>query len=186
MLRPGNKKEFKVSFSPDEARVVVSTAIVTIKEEEKSHARIVKMSGIGKFPFVHASDEKVNFEPMTVGTSESKRITLRNHSQVLALYSIKKINDDEKDTSFALSSRSGEIVPGGSETITVTYTPTLPGTITCTQYSINIHGGNELRFSAMGQSLGNNVYLSNTSIHFGEVQLESTTNRLLNVCNDSD
>lgn len=38
----------------------------------------------------------------------------------------------------------------------------------------------------MGQALGNNVYLSNTSIHFGEVQLEQTTNRLLNIVNDSD
>lgn len=34
--------------------------------------------------------------------------------------------------------------------------------------------------------MGTEVSLSSKSIHFGEVQLESTTNRLLNICNNSD
>jgi len=38
----------------------------------------------------------------------------------------------------------------------------------------------------VGQALGNDVSLSSNSIHFGEVQQLSTTNRLLNICNDSD
>jgi len=123
---------------------------------------------------------------MTVGKSETKKILLRNHSQVLALYSISKVNDDEKDCSFSLNSNEGRIQPGGKEEITVTYTPSIPGAFTCTQYNINIHGGNIVKFTCQGQSLGNDVYLSSKSIHFGEVQLESTTNRLLNVVNDSD
>ena len=43
-----------------------------------------------------------------------------------------------------------------------------------------------MKFSCFGQALGNDVSLSSNSIHFGEVQLESTTNRLLNIVNDSD
>lgn len=96
------------------------------------------------------------------------------------------MNDDEKDMSFSLSSKSGNILPGASETITVTYTPSMPGSATCTKYNISILGGNNLNLSCMGQSLVNDVCLSSKSIHFGEVQLESTTNRLLNVVNDSD
>jgi len=38
----------------------------------------------------------------------------------------------------------------------------------------------------MGEGLGNEVSFSTNSIHFGEVQMESTTNRLLNIVNDSD
>jgi len=34
---------------------------------------------------------------MTVGKSDSKVITLRNHSLVTANFDIDKINDDEKD-----------------------------------------------------------------------------------------
>ena len=38
----------------------------------------------------------------------------------------------------------------------------------------------------MGEAMGTEVALSSKSIHFGEVQLEATTNRLLNICNNSD
>jgi hypothetical protein len=38
----------------------------------------------------------------------------------------------------------------------------------------------------MGQANGIDVYLSNKSIHFGEVQQTGTTNRLLNIINESD
>jgi len=123
---------------------------------------------------------------MTVGKSDTKRISMRNHSLVKSIFSISKISDDEKDKSFSLSETEGEISPGGSKTIIVTYSPTMPGAYTCTQYSISILGGNHLKFNCLGQSLGNDVCLSAKSIHFGEVQLESTTNRLLNICNDSD
>lgn len=62
----------------------------------------------------------------------------------------------------------------------------MPGAYTFTQYQINVKGGNFMKFACMGQALGNDVSLSNTSIHFGEVQLEQTTNRLLNIVNDGD
>jgi len=42
--------------------VVVTTAVFIFKDDEKTHQRVLKISGIGKFPFVHASEEKLNFE----------------------------------------------------------------------------------------------------------------------------
>lgn len=48
-----------------------------------------------------------------------------------------------------------------------------------------ILGGNTLKLVVSGEALGMDVMLSTKSIHFGEVQLQSTTNRLLNICNDS-
>lgn len=90
------------------------------------------MSGIGKFPFVNISDEKLNFEQMTVGKSETKKITLRNNSLVVANFTVDKLNDDGKDQSFSLSISSGSIPPGGSSIIWVTYAPTIPGTFTFT------------------------------------------------------
>jgi hypothetical protein len=70
--------------------------------------------------------------------------------------------------------------------ITVTYQPTIVGQFTSTQFSIKILGGNEMKLSVIGQANGIDVYLSNKSVHFGEVQLTSVTNRLLNICNESD
>jgi hypothetical protein len=60
------------------------------------------------------------------------------------------------------------------------------GVISCTQYKIKTVGGNELEFSCTGMAQGYNVSLSVKSIHFGEVQMGTNTNRLLNIVNDSD
>jgi len=40
----------------------VSTVVFIFKEGDKTHQRVLKMSGIGKFPFVNISEEKLNFE----------------------------------------------------------------------------------------------------------------------------
>lgn len=123
---------------------------------------------------------------MTVGKSETKKVTLRNQSLVIADWTIEKLNDDGKDPSFTLSEMKGSIAPGSSTTIWVTYAPTMPGSFSCTQYQVSIQGGNLLKFTCIGEGLGNEVSFSTNSIHFGEVQLEQTTNRLLNIINDSD
>ena len=43
-----------------------------------------------------------------------------------------------------------------------------------------------MKLVCTGQSNGINVSLSTKSIHFGEVQVDANTNRLLNVVNSSD
>jgi len=185
-MRPGGKREISISFKPEEAKVIISTAVFTFTEGDKTCTKVLKMSGIGKYPYVNLSDDKLNFESLTVGKSLSKTVELRNHSQVTACFTIEKINDDGKDVSFKLSKESGTIVPGSSTNITVTYEPSLVGSFSNTQYSIKILGGNDLKLSCSGQALGSDVCLSSKSIHFGEVQLQNTTNRLLNIINESD
>lgn len=106
------------------------------------------MSGIGKFPYVNISHEKLDFESLTVGKTLTKNIQLRNHSQVKAIFNVERINDDGKDNSFSLSQTTGTIIPGGSCKITVTYQPMIVGQFSSTHYSIQILGGNELDFSA--------------------------------------
>jgi hypothetical protein len=150
MLKAGSKKEVTVTFKPEEAKVTVSTAIFKFKEGEKITQKVLKMSGIGKFPFINASDEKINFDQLTVGQQETKHITLRNYSLVTSKFEIEKINDDGKDLSFALSQKSGDIAPGSSQKITVTYTPTQVGAFTSTQYEIRVVGGNVLKLVCSG------------------------------------
>ena len=43
-----------------------------------------------------------------------------------------------------------------------------------------------MKLSVIGQANGIDVSLSSKSVHFGEVQLTSVTNRLLNIVNDGD
>ena len=61
------------------------------------------MSGIGKFPFANCTDDKLNFESLTVGQTGEKTFEIRNYSLVNAEFSFEKINDDGTDHSFTLN-----------------------------------------------------------------------------------
>jgi len=41
---------------------VVSTAVFKFSEGDKTDQKVLKISGIGKFPFVNSTEEKLNFE----------------------------------------------------------------------------------------------------------------------------
>jgi hypothetical protein len=144
------------------------------------------MSGIGKYPFISISADKIDFESLTVGKTTSQNVTLRNYSQVKAQYTIEQINDDGKDKSIVLNKYKGLIEPAGSNTITVSFLPRIVGQCTCTQFYVKVVGGNELKLTCKGEAQGIDVLLSNKSIQFGEVQQQSATNRLLNIINQSD
>jgi hypothetical protein len=68
----------------------------------------------------------------------------------------------------------------------VKYLPTVAGNISCTYYKITSDCGNELGLSVKGEAKGVDVALSANSIHFGEVAIDNSTNRLLNVQNNND
>jgi hypothetical protein len=129
----------------------------------------LKISGIGKYPFVNATEDKLKFDSLTVGQTGEKKVELRNYSQVRAVFTFEKINDDGTDLSFSLSETTGIIEPGSSRKITVRFKPTQSGAYSCTQYNINILGGNTLKLIVSGEALGMDVCLSTKSIHFGEV-----------------
>jgi hypothetical protein len=48
------------------------------------------MSGIGKFPFVSSTEDKLNFESLTVGQIGEKSFELRNYSLVKSEFSFEK------------------------------------------------------------------------------------------------
>lgn len=186
MMKGGSKQEITVTFAPTEAKVTITSAVFTFQEGSRSAKKVLKMSGIGKYPFVEISTDKIDFESLTVGTTTSQNVTFRNYSQVRALYTISLINDDGKDKSIVLNKYKGVIEPAGSDTITATFLPTIVGQCTNTQFRIDVAGGNELKLTCKGESNGIDVLLSSKSIQFGEVQMESATNRLLNIMNQSD
>lgn len=144
------------------------------------------MSGIGKYPFVEISQEKIDFEGLTVGKSKTQAVKLRNHSLVRAEYQVDLINDDGKDKSITLNKYKGVIEANGFESITAMFSPTIVDQCSHSQFRISVVGGNEVKLSCKGESHGIDVLLSTNSIQFGEVQKDSSTNRLLNIINQSD
>lgn len=174
-----------ITFTPEEAKVIIATAVIKFSGAEDG-SKVLKMSAIGKYPFLTINHEKFDFETLLVGKVAEKDVILKNSSLVPANFQVEKVNDDGKDLAFSIDNYSGSVPPGSSFKITVKFTPTIVGLTSCTQYRIKTVGGNDLHFSVIGHADCFTVRLSAVSVQFGEVQLTSNTNRLLNIMNDSD
>lgn len=97
-----------------------------------------------------------------------------------------KIDKDASDSSldgFTISPNEGEIPPGESFSVTVTYAPKIMGVSSSAKYWVKTHHGNKINIYATGNSLGVDACLSSRSINFGEVHLGNNTNRVVNVEN---
>lgn len=60
------KQEITVRFAPEEAKVVIATAVFKIFEAEEG-TRVLKISAIGKYPFLTINQERIDFETLLVG-----------------------------------------------------------------------------------------------------------------------
>lgn len=163
----------------------MASAIFKITEGDEGQ-KVLKMSAIGKYPFLTVSTTSIDFDTILIGKVDSKTITVKNNSLVSGQFTIEKAHDDGKDPSFSLDYYSGDVPPNSLFAITVKYVPSLVGTVSCAKYKLKTVGGNEAEFSVKGYAEGVTTSLSNKSVHFGEVQIGQTTNRLLNIVNDSD
>ena len=94
--------------------------------------------------------------------------------------------DDGKDTAIQIDFTEGSLLPGERANLTVTFTPCLATATSFVTFKVSSFAGNSIEFTAKGSAKGYDVALSTTSIHFGEVNLQSSTNRLINVVNMSD
>jgi hypothetical protein len=86
LLKPGLKQDVEIHFTPLEAKVIISTAIIEFIQGESVQQKVLRMSGIGKFPFLSINNDKLDFETLTVGRVETKHLQLKNQSQVKAKF----------------------------------------------------------------------------------------------------
>ena len=80
-------ENLQISFSPAQAEVIVSTIVIRMSNGDEE---VIKVSGIGKFPFLTISNTKVNFDSLMVGKRKVKEIILKNQSEVPARFEITK------------------------------------------------------------------------------------------------
>ena len=96
-LGPKQKKEIKISFKTDSAKVVIATIVIKLAEGGKESTYILKVSAIGKYPFITINSTNLDFENLLVGKTASKEINVQNSSSVPTRYEITKVSDDGKD-----------------------------------------------------------------------------------------
>ncbi|KAM3137891.1 hypothetical protein pb186bvf_009972 [Paramecium bursaria] len=180
---PGQKINFQLTYAPIQAEVVVASVILNIQHEDP---RVIKISGIGKYPFLQINTKKLNFESLLIGKSLTKELTIKNSSEVTASFVLQKVIDDEfKENAFNLDFNQGVIPPKSTFLIKVTYTPQILH-VSVIRYKILCQGGNELIFECIGNASQHLVYLSEKSINFGEIKIGNQAKQLLTVHNDSD
>jgi len=75
-LAPKQKKEVSISFKTDEAKVIIATMVVRVQEGANELSKVVKMSAIGKYPFMTLDAQSFDFENLLVGKSASQVFNL--------------------------------------------------------------------------------------------------------------
>jgi hypothetical protein len=101
-------------------------------------------------------------------------------------FEIEKAGEESDDTAFSIHPKKGAIPPESTFPVTIKYQPKLVGVWSNAHYTIQSKGGNYLNLSCFGVGIGYDVHLSAKSMNFGEVSLGNTTNRLVNVTNNSE
>lgn len=175
-----------IAFKTEEAKVIIATVVVRVSEGPNELTKVLKVSAIGKYPFITLDQTAFDFETLLVGKTASQVFTLQNSSLVPTSYTIERVSDDGKDMAIQVDHTQGQLTPGLQIKVTVSYTPTIAGVKSFTLFKVKAFGGNEIQFNCKGEAEGYDVALSSKSVTFGEVQVEATTNRLLNVVNASD
>ena len=184
VLSAKSKASISIGFIPVEATAIVSTMVVTIQNEEP---KIIKISAIGKYPFLSLSTSKLDFETLLVNKQITKELIIKNQSQVSAHFGIQQIYDDEfKDRAFQIDIKSGDIPSKSSFLIKITFKPTVVNLISVAHFSVECPGGNSLNFECSGVGTGYVVFLSTQSINFGETRLGAEKSHLLTIHNESE
>eukprot|EP00743_Colponemidia_sp_Colp-15_P004902 GILK01005283.1.p1 GENE.GILK01005283.1~~GILK01005283.1.p1 ORF type:complete len:1742 (+),score=283.35 GILK01005283.1:94-5319(+) len=174
--------ECELTFAPKDATVLVASAVCSVQGVEP---QIMKLSGIGKYPFLAAMDDRIHFESTLVGKVAERELILRNMSLVDATF---KVTAEERETDpvFVFRPTAGVIPPDGTLALSVTYTPTAVGAFNSSNFAIRTPGGNVVKVTCIGQAIGHSVTLSSKSINFGDVSSGNQLSRLITITNHSD
>ena len=81
-LGPKKKQEVTVTFLSDEAKVIVATIIVKLADGATEVTRVLKVSAIGKYPFITLDASDIDFETLLVGKTVTRVLQLQNSSVV--------------------------------------------------------------------------------------------------------
>jgi len=68
-LAQKQKQEIKITFNPTQAQVIIASALIKVKDLStgSEETKVLKMSAIGKYPFITISHSNVDFEELLIG-----------------------------------------------------------------------------------------------------------------------
>ena len=166
-IPPGGSSTITARFSPTDASVYVAECVCSVPSH-KSHT--MRVGGIGKYPFLAASAERLQFGGVLSGQRATSHFKLCNTSLVYGRFKIVRTISDVEPV-FTFSPSSGIVPPDGEQTIRVLYAPKVTGTFTNDLYEIRTPGGNAITIACEGEALGPEVQVSKEVINFGDLPI---------------
>jgi hypothetical protein len=167
-IAPGSAAKITAAFKPTEASVFVANCVCTVPGHT---THVIKLGGIGKYPFVAASAEKIDHGQVLTGQRSTTEFKLRNSSLVYARFKIVRTESDVEPV-FSFEPKSGIIPPDGELTIAVLYAPKVTGTFSSDHYEVRTPGGNTVPLEVVGEAVGPTITLSKDIVNFGDVSIE--------------
>lgn len=172
----GAIQEISIKIFPTSASVFVSQAqcfvgpgsgIPIVSEDiYKKNAVIpnpilnLRISAIGKYPFLALSDSYLNFNEVVSGLkSDVKEIILYNKNIVFTDFELISY-DNDRDETFLIEPKKGVIPPNGEVTIKVQFVAQSFGTFTLNRYSFRTPSGHDTLLTLQGVSLPPEVVFS--------------------------
>ena len=179
------KMEIKIKISPDYANVLVANAKITLDNKIN---KIIKMSSIGKYPYLHLSKYQLDFGNVQIGHSKELELIITNQESVPAKFIITKesIQPGKNPEVFNLSSNRGEIPPHSNFLLNIKFKPFFPSIFSYEIYKIKTIGGNEIVFKCFGSCEKLKTWIGSKNINFKSIELGTSMTKLIRFHNDSD
>ena len=174
-LTASESATFDVTFAPAATGSVTGT--VSIRSSAHNLSLTISLSGTGVAgPSANLSATSLAFGSQAVGTASTvQTVTLSNTgSGALSITSLTVTGTNASN--FAQTNTCGSsVAPGGTCTISVTFTPTASGSLTASVSITDNAAGSPQSVSLSGTGTGPAVGLSPTSLNFGTDPTAETT-----------
>jgi cilia- and flagella-associated protein 65 len=139
---------------------------------------LMKMSAIGKFPYVSLDCNSVEHGGRLVGQHSQRIVHLTNRSVVPATYSTMQQSSND-DKVFTVAPSKGRIAPGSTQELHLRFTPKTAGTFSSSVTDVDVLGGNTLRLQQQGSATTAVVTPSELALDFGDVQIRRTVRKVM-------
>jgi hypothetical protein len=184
VLMPNSYSSFRIEFATPQASVTVGTVVLEVEGEPQ---RVLKLSAVGKYPYISASSGDLDFGTVLVTRPQTRELVLKNSSEVAAEFSICRSGEGEFEDQFFRFEPERSVIPAKmSLAVKVSYLPGFADWRSISNFSVQCESGNQLPLSLRGSSRRFNAYFSSNSLNFGEVKLDTTSTRVLTITNDSE
>ena len=183
---PKKKKlDIKIKINPDLAKVLVSNARIVL---EQKYQKIIKLSFISKYPFLHLNKSSLEFGMVQVGKTIEKELIISNLESVPAHFTIerKSIQPGKQPCTFFISNLTGDIPGKSNYLLKILYKPLFPSNNSHEIFCLTTKGGNKIIFSCKGTCVPLETRVGTKFVNFNTVPLGSQIKKLFRIYNDSD